>query len=87
VSGVTVAGRIEAGTIQIGEDVIAIPGGEHGLVKSKNLLFIRYCSLVFSNFYFFFIKDLEINDEISKWAVAGDSILMTLTGLDIIQLK
>jgi hypothetical protein len=52
-SGVTVAGRIEAGNIQIGESVMAIPGGEHGLVKGWNLLFIFYCDLVFNNFYFY----------------------------------
>ena len=31
--GITVAGRIEAGTIQIGDDVMVIPGGERGIVK------------------------------------------------------
>ncbi|CAG8600773.1 12930_t:CDS:10 [Funneliformis mosseae] len=62
--GVTVAGRIEAGNIQIGEGVTVIPGGEHGVVKG-----------------------LEVNNSSSKWAVAGDSVLMTLAELDIIQLK
>ncbi|CAB4386302.1 unnamed protein product [Rhizophagus irregularis] len=62
--GITVAGKIEAGTIQIGDDVLVIPGGEYGVIKG-----------------------LEANDESSKWAAAGDSILMTLSGLDILQLK
>ncbi|CAG8466063.1 3937_t:CDS:10 [Ambispora gerdemannii] len=60
--GVSVAGRIEAGTIQIGEQVLVVPGGEYGTVK-------------------------DLNDESSKWAAAGDYILMTLSGLDIMQLS
>ncbi|RHZ72463.1 hypothetical protein Glove_242g84 [Diversispora epigaea] len=64
VGGVTVAGRMGGGTIQVGEEVIAIPGGETGVVKA-----------------------IEINEVTCKWAAAGDSILITLTGLDIIQLK
>lgn len=31
--GITVAGKIEAGTIQIGDDVLVIPGGEYGVIK------------------------------------------------------
>lgn len=34
-SGVSVAGRIDAGHVQVGEQVVAIPGGEMGVVKSK----------------------------------------------------
>lgn len=34
-SGVSVAGRIDAGHVQVGEQVVAIPGGETGIVKSK----------------------------------------------------
>jgi elongation factor 1 alpha-like protein len=34
-SGVSVAGRIDAGHVQVGEQVVAIPGGEMGIVKSK----------------------------------------------------
>jgi translation elongation factor EF-1alpha len=32
-SGVSVAGRIDAGHVQVGEQVVAIPGGEMGVVK------------------------------------------------------
>ncbi|RIB04352.1 P-loop containing nucleoside triphosphate hydrolase protein [Gigaspora rosea] len=64
VSGVTVTGRIESGTIQTGEEIAVIPGGERGVVKA-----------------------LTINEESSKWAAAGDSVMLTLTELDILQLK
>ncbi|KAF0409678.1 P-loop containing nucleoside triphosphate hydrolase protein [Gigaspora margarita] len=64
VSGVTVTGRIESGTIQTGEEIAVIPGGELGVVKA-----------------------LTINEESSKWAAAGDSVMLTLTELDILQLK
>ncbi|KAG9302906.1 hypothetical protein G9A89_022322 [Geosiphon pyriformis] len=62
--GVSVAGRIEAGTIQIGEQMMVVPGGEYGIVKA-----------------------IEVSDESAKWAAAGDYTLMTLTGLDIMQLS
>jgi len=63
-SGVSVAGRIDAGHVQVGEQVVAIPGGEMGIVKT-----------------------LQVNDETANWGAAGDSCLMTLTGLDIMQLS
>ncbi|CAG8609156.1 17331_t:CDS:10, partial [Cetraspora pellucida] len=64
VGGVSVAGRIESGTIQVGEEITVIPGGERGVVKV-----------------------LTVNEESSKWAAAGDSVLLTLIDLDILQLK
>lgn len=39
--GITVAGKIEAGTIQIGDDVLVIPGGEYGVIKGINLIFYK----------------------------------------------
>ncbi|KAM3581643.1 hypothetical protein VKS41_005807 [Umbelopsis sp. WA50703] len=63
-SGVSVAGRIDAGHVQVGEQVVAIPGGEIGVVKT-----------------------MQVNDETAVWGAAGDSCLMTLTGLDIMQLS
>jgi translation elongation factor EF-1alpha len=33
--GITVAGRIEAGTLQIGDQIIVIPGNHHAGVKGK----------------------------------------------------
>ena len=44
--GITVAGKIEAGTIQVGDDVMVIPGGEHGIIKGMNsCILIFYCKL------------------------------------------
>jgi translation elongation factor EF-1alpha len=48
-SGVSVAGRIDAGHVQVGEQVVAIPGGEIGVVKSK------YSSLDLYNFHILLI--------------------------------
>ncbi|RUP50958.1 hypothetical protein BC936DRAFT_136873 [Jimgerdemannia flammicorona] len=62
--GISVAGRVDAGHIQVGDQVMVVPGGEFGTVKA-----------------------LEVNDESAKWAVAGDSVLVSLTGLDIVQLS
>ncbi|CAG8465837.1 11532_t:CDS:10 [Paraglomus brasilianum] len=62
--GISVAGRVDAGTIQVGETVMVIPGEQTGTVKA-----------------------IEVNGESAKWAAAGDTILTTLTGLDIINLS
>lgn len=43
-SGVSVAGRIDAGHVQVGEQVVAIPGGEVGVVKSK----VSHCYYMFT---------------------------------------
>ena len=36
--GVSVAGNIESGTLQVGEQIMIVPGNEVGFVKSKYIL-------------------------------------------------
>ncbi|KAG0176932.1 HBS1-like protein [Apophysomyces sp. BC1034] len=62
--GVSIAGPVDAGHLQVGEQVMVVPGGELGVVKA-----------------------MQVNDEPSNWAAAGDSVLMTLSGLDIMTLS
>ncbi|KAG0276328.1 HBS1-like protein, partial [Linnemannia gamsii] len=60
--GVSAAGRLEAGHVQIGEAIMVMPGAEMAVVKN-----------------------MEVNDEPTRWAAAGDSVLLTLSGIDILQ--
>ncbi|KAI8145405.1 P-loop containing nucleoside triphosphate hydrolase protein [Fennellomyces sp. T-0311] len=62
--GVSAGGTIDAGTVQVGEQLMVIPGGEIGVVKA-----------------------MQVNDETATWGAAGDSVLMTLSGLDIMNLS
>ncbi|KAF9199739.1 HBS1-like protein, partial [Haplosporangium sp. Z 27] len=62
--GVSAAGRLEAGHIQIGETIMVMPGSELAVVKT-----------------------MEVNGESTRWAAAGDTVLLTLTGIDILQVS
>ncbi|ORZ28982.1 P-loop containing nucleoside triphosphate hydrolase protein [Lobosporangium transversale] len=62
--GVSVAGRLEAGHIQVGEAVMVMPGSEMAVVKS-----------------------MEVNHEATRWAAAGDSVLLILSGIDILKVS
>ncbi|KAI1314573.1 HBS1-like protein [Mortierella claussenii] len=62
--GISAAGRLEAGHIQVGEAIMVMPGSEMAVVKS-----------------------MEMNDEPTRWAAAGDSVLLTLSGIDILQVN
>ncbi|KAG5460879.1 MAG: P-loop containing nucleoside triphosphate hydrolase protein [Olpidium bornovanus] len=61
---VSVAGRIEAGSVQVGNAVTVVPGFASGTVKS-----------------------VVVKDESAHWAVAGDSVILTLSGLELQQLS
>ncbi|KAJ3393196.1 HBS1-like protein [Entophlyctis sp. JEL0112] len=60
----SVSGRIEAGSLQVGDTVSVMPLGEHATIKS-----------------------IEINNNPVKWAAAGDSVTVTLNGLDVQQIN
>ncbi|KAG0277407.1 HBS1-like protein [Linnemannia exigua] len=62
--GISAAGRLEAGHVQIGEAIMVMPGSEMAVVKN-----------------------MEVNDEPTRWAAAGDSVLLTLSGIDILQVS
>lgn len=79
--GVSVAGNIESGSMQVGEQVLIVPGNEMGYVKSKlinisNLYKVLICTIA-----------MQVNEEPANWAAAGDSVLMTLVNLDIMNLR
>ncbi|KAF9321432.1 HBS1-like protein [Podila horticola] len=62
--GVSAAGRLEAGHVQVGEAIMVMPRSEMAVVKT-----------------------MEVNDEPVRWAAAGDSVLLTLSGIDILQVS
>jgi translation elongation factor EF-1alpha len=86
-SGVSVAGRIDAGHVQVGEQVVAIPGGEIGVIKSKVSLWLLLLHLAAAWYLLLNSTAMQVNDDTATWGAAGDSCLMTLTGLDIMQLR
>ncbi|RKP38665.1 P-loop containing nucleoside triphosphate hydrolase protein [Dimargaris cristalligena] len=59
---VTVSGRVESGSVRVGERLALVPGLEIGTVKAIDHL-----------------------DNLVQWAAAGDSILMTVQGIDLTQ--
>lgn len=63
-SGFCVTGKIEAGYIQTGERVLAMPPNET-------------CT----------VKGITLHDEPLDWAVAGDHVSLTVTGMDIIKIN
>lgn len=60
----SISGRIEAGSLQIGDQILAMPSGEKATVKS-----------------------LEVDDETSDWAVAGQNVVLNLVNIDPAHLR
>jgi elongation factor 1 alpha-like protein len=63
-SPLSVSGRIDAGTLQIGDQICVMPSGERATIKS-----------------------LEVDQEPSDWAVAGQNVTLNLTDIEPIHLK
>ncbi|XP_054875984.1 HBS1-like protein isoform X1 [Poeciliopsis prolifica] len=63
-SGFCVTGKIEAGFIQTGDKMLAMPPNET-------------CT----------VKGITLHDEALDWAVAGDHVSLTVTGMDIIKIN
>ncbi|CAO3640610.1 unnamed protein product [Cunninghamella blakesleeana] len=61
---VSVGGSIDSGHVQIGEQVMVVPGNEIGIIKA-----------------------IQVNEESTTWGAAGDSVLMSISGLDILNLS
>lgn len=75
-SGVNIAGRIESGYVQCGESILVLPANELASVRSKREEIgereSTLCNLI----------DITINEESSQWSVAGDQVVLTVTGID-----
>ncbi|XP_032999723.1 HBS1-like protein isoform X3 [Lacerta agilis] len=63
-SGFCVTGKIEAGYVQVGDRLLAMPPNET-------------CT----------VKGIALHDEPVDWAAAGDHVILTLTGMDIIKIN
>ncbi|EEP76312.1 TEF1 protein [Uncinocarpus reesii 1704] len=60
----SISGRIDAGSLQVGDRILTMPSGESAVVKS-----------------------LEIDEEPSDWAVAGNNVVLHLLDIDPMYLK
>ena len=60
----SISGRIEAGSLQIGDHILTMPSGEKATIKS-----------------------LDVDDEASDWAVAGQNVVLNLVNIDPVHLR
>lgn len=60
----SISGRLEAGSVQIGDKLLTVPSGETA-----------------------YVKGIEVDQEPSDWAVAGQNAILHLTDIDSIHLK
>ena len=78
--GVIVDGRIESGTLKIGDQVCSRPGNDYGLVKGNSLALSTFKSLLYA-------LDIQLDSESVDWSMVGDHVQVTLTGIDIQKLR
>ena len=60
----SISGRIEAGSLQVGDQIMVMPRGERALIKG-----------------------IQVDDEPSDWAVAGQNAVLHITEIDPAQIK
>ncbi|KAL3475608.1 P-loop containing nucleoside triphosphate hydrolase protein [Aspergillus californicus] len=60
----SISGRIDSGSLQIGDQILTMPSGETAAVRS-----------------------LEVDEEPSEWAVAGQNVVLNLANIDPIHLR
>jgi elongation factor 1 alpha-like protein len=61
---ISISGRIEAGSLQVGDQLVIMPSGEKAFVRS-----------------------IQVDDEPSDWAVAGQNVILNITEIDLDQIK
>lgn len=60
----SISGRIEAGSLQVGDQIFTMPSGETATIRS-----------------------LEVDEEASDWAVAGQNVVLNLVNIDSVHLR
>ena len=60
----SISGRIEAGSLQVGDQILTMPSGETATIRS-----------------------LEVDEEPSDWAVAGQNVVLNLVNIDPVHLR
>lgn len=60
----SISGRIEAGSLQVGDQLLTMPSGESAMIRS-----------------------LEVDEDPSDWAVAGQNVVLNLANIDPVHLR
>ena len=60
----SISGRIEAGSLQVGDQLLTMPSGESATIRS-----------------------LEVDEDPSDWAVAGQNVVLNLANIDPVHLR
>ncbi|ODM15042.1 hypothetical protein SI65_09537 [Aspergillus cristatus] len=60
----SISGRVEAGSLQVGDELLTMPSGEKATIRS-----------------------LEVDGDVSDWAVAGQNVVLNLANIDPVHLR